>query len=249
MTQTILIGKNRRITLDELYALSCGEAKLEMTIHSDSSGGGGDGEADANNNNQTSESGGGTTACDDEESSLLLVAALKNLSLNSGATTAAATDAAAAAEGGGELLSEGATIASLALLSLTLSQGRVIRGGDCASQLSSALVDLVNAILLLRDEGGPGVVLPANGTEFASSVNALLQNQDGVIAVEDKPYLGRLILLARVSLMLAQGTFYFASTLCIDYTTFETHYMFCIHLSSSCNLFTNSSIALLQICQ
>jgi hypothetical protein len=248
MTQTILIGKNRRITLDELYALSCGEAKLEMTIHSDS-GGAGDGEADASNNNQTSESGGGATASEDEESSLLLIAALKNLSLNSGATTAAATDAAAAAEGGGELLSEGATIASLALLSLTLSQGRVIRGGDCASQLSSALVDLVNAILLLRDEGGPGVVLPANGTEFASSVNALLQNQDGVIAVEDKPYLGRLILLARVSLMLAQGTFYFASTLCIDYTTFETHYMFCIHLSSSCNLFTNSSIALLQICQ
>jgi hypothetical protein len=219
-----------------------------MTIHSDS-GGAGDGEADASNNNQTSESGGGATASEDEESSLLLIAALKNLSLNSGATTAASTDAAAAAEGGGELLSEGATIASLALLSLTLSQGRVIRGGDCASQLSSALVDLVNAILLLRDEGGPGVVLPANGTEFASSVNALLQNQDGVIAVEDKPYLGRLILLARVSLMLAQGTFYFASTLCIDYTTFETHYMFCIHLSSSCNLFTNSSIALLQICQ
>lgn len=210
MTQTILIGKARRITLDEVYALSCGEAKLEMTIPSDSGGGDGDGEA-ADDANQTGESGGVVAENDDEESSLRLIAALKNLSLNSTTTTAttAATDVTAAR---GELLSEGATIASLALLSLTLSQGRIIRGGDCAIQLSSALVDLVNAILLLRETEtagrGAGVMLPANGTEFASAVNALLQNhqQGGLIAVEDKPYLGRLILLARVSLMLAQGT-------------------------------------------
>lgn len=211
MTQTILIGKARRITLDEVYALSCGEAKLEMTIPSDS--GGGDGEA-ADDANQTGKCGGVGAENEDEESSLALIAALKNLSLNSTTTTAttAATDVTAAAAARGELLSEGATIASLALLSLTLSQGRVIRGGDCAIQLSSALVDLVNAILLLREEEtagrGAGVMLPANGTEFASAVNALLQNhqQGGLIAVEDKPYIGRLILLARVSLMLAQGT-------------------------------------------
>ncbi|KAL3757578.1 hypothetical protein ACHAWU_006023 [Discostella pseudostelligera] len=209
MTQTILIGKARRITLDEVYALSCGEAKLEMTIPSDS-GGGGDGEA-ADDANQTGKCGGVGAENEDEESSLALIAALKNLSLNSTtttATTAGAKDAAAR----GELLSEGATIASLALLSLTLSQGRIIRGGDCAIQLSSALVDLVNAILLLREEEtagrGAGVMLPANGTEFASAVNALLlqSNQNGgLIAVEDKPYTGRLILLARVSLMLAQA--------------------------------------------
>ncbi|KAL3772782.1 hypothetical protein ACHAWU_003341 [Discostella pseudostelligera] len=217
MTQTILIGKARRITLDEVYALSCGEAKLEMTIPSDSGGGDGDGEA-ADDANQTGKCGGVGAENEDEESSLALIAALKNLSLNSTTTTAttAATDvtaaaAAAAAAARGELLSEGATIASLALLSLTLSQGRVIRGGDCAIQLSSALVDLVNAILLLRETEtagrGAGVMLPANGTEFASAVNALLQNhqQGGLIAVEDKPYIGRLILLARVSLMLAQA--------------------------------------------
>ena len=209
MTQTILIGLNRRITLDELYSLSLGgggDAKLEMMVHTTTTSG-------------EDEHGGGDDAAgvvvvdagNEEEHPSLLIAALRDLVLNSN-TTATATDAS-----GGELLSEGATIASLALLSLTLSQGRVIRG-ECATQLSSALVDLVNSILLLREEvgggGGGGVRLPANGTEFAKSVNALLlqnqqqqhQQQVGVgIPLEDKPYLGRLILLARISLMLAQG--------------------------------------------
>ena len=208
MTQTILIGLNRRITLDELYSLSLGgggDAKLEMMVHTTTTSG-------------EDEHGGGDDAAgvvvvdagNEEEHPSLLIAALRDLVLNSN-TTATATDAS-----GGELLSEGATIASLALLSLTLSQGHVIRG-ECATQLSSALVDLVNSILSLREEGcgGVSVRLPANGTEFAKSVNALLlQNQQQqqqvgvVIPVEDKPYLGRLILLARVSLMLAQGTLF-----------------------------------------
>jgi hypothetical protein len=213
MTQTILIGLNRRITLDELYSLSLGgggDAKLEMMVHTTTSGAG---EDEHNDGDDDDAAGVAVAAGNEEEHPSLLIAALRDLVLNS--TSDAATDAAAAAAGG-ELLSEGATIASLALLSLTLSQGRVIRG-ECATQLSSALVDLVNSILSLREEGcgGVSVRLPANGTEFAKSVNALLlQNQQQqqqvgvVIPVEDKPYLGRLILLARVSLMLAQGTLF-----------------------------------------
>ena len=230
MTQTILVGLNRRITLDELYSLSLGgggDAKLEMMVHTTTTSGedehGGDDAAANNNNNNTDESGVVVAAGSEEEHPSLLIAALRDLVLNSTSTTAAATDA--------ELLSEGATIASLALLSLTLSQGHVIRG-ECATQLSSALVDLVNSILLLREEvgggGGGGVRLPANGTEFAKSVNALLlqnqqqqhQQQVGVgIPLEDKPYLGRLILLARISLMLAQGaSFHFCFLLLqLDY--------------------------------
>jgi hypothetical protein len=211
MTQTILIGLNRRITLDELYSLSLGgggDAKLEMMVHNTTTSG-----EDEHGGGDDDAAGVAVAAGNEEEHPSLLIAALRDLVLNS--TSDAATDAAAAAAGG-ELLSEGATIASLALLSLTLSQGRVIRG-ECATQLSSALVDLVNSILSLREEGcgGVSVRLPANGTEFAKSVNALLlknqqqQQQVGVvIPVEDKPYLGRLILLARVSLMLAQGTLF-----------------------------------------
>ncbi len=218
----ILIGKNRRITLDELYSLSRGEAKLEMIMHSNnnSSGeGGGDDEAGNTKSNKTkNESAVAVVAVDEEDRSsslLVIIAALKDLALNTNSTTMRATDTAATAaaatttttkqgRGGDELLSEGATIASLALLALTLSQERVIRG-NCAIQLASTLVDLVNSILYLREEGGGhGIRLPANGTSFAVSVNALLKSK-GVIAVEDKPYLGRWILLARVSLMLAQG--------------------------------------------
>ena len=208
MTQTILIGLNRRITLDELYSLSLGgggDAKLEMMVHNTTTSG-----EDEHGGGDDDAAGVAVAAGNEEEHPSLLIAALRDLVLNSN-TTATATDAS-----GGELLSEGATIASLALLSLTLSQGHVIRG-ECATQLSSALVDLVNSILSLREEGcgGVSVRLPANGTEFAKSVNALLlQNQQQqqqvgvVIPVEDKPYLGRLILLARVSLMLAQGTLF-----------------------------------------
>ena len=215
MTQTIiLIGKNRRITLDELYSLSRGEAKLEMVIHG--RGGGGD-----ENTNQTENE---TIVADDDDqqqqqqkssssaAAAALVAAMNDLSLN----VIAATEG----RGGQLLLSQEATIASLALLSLALSQGRIIRDAESAFQLSSALVDLVNIILLLFREEEEGeekkgdqqsrtaIALPANGAEFASSVNALLLRQGAVLlpSAEDKPYLARLILLARVSLMLAQGT-------------------------------------------
>lgn len=182
------------------------------TMHNTSEGG-------DNDDTKTNNSAVAITTDTEEQSSsshsssLSIIAALKNLSLNSAVATT--NDAA----GGESLLSEGATIASLALLALTLAQGR-----DCAIQLiSPAVVDLVNSILCLRDEGEEGretatkmygtggFRLPANGTNFATSVNALLSSHQGLMAVEDKPYLDRLILLTRVSLMLAQGTWLLAS--------------------------------------
>mmetsp|Transcript_26625 Transcript_26625/g.57244 ORF Transcript_26625/g.57244 Transcript_26625/m.57244 type:complete len:902 (+) Transcript_26625:177-2882(+) len=121
MTHTILIGKNRRITLDELSILSRGDAKLEM-------------QATGDDNDETATE---DNVMDDAS----VAAALKNLSLNTN-------------NGGSrDLLSAGATVASLALLSLTLAQGRVVRG-DCANQLSSALVNLVNTIVSQDDTNG-----------------------------------------------------------------------------------------------
>ena len=171
MTITILIGKNRRITLDELSSLSQGGAKLEMQVLAD---------ADDKSNDEIS------AAADDDA---LMSALVQKLSLNES-----------------ELLSPEATIASLALLSLTLAQGRVVRG-ECAIQLSSKLVDLVNSILRSREQGTDDstlVRLPANGEGFASSVNSLVGETLGI--VEDRPYLARLISLGRVALALTQGT-------------------------------------------
>mmetsp|Transcript_10889 Transcript_10889/g.17700 ORF Transcript_10889/g.17700 Transcript_10889/m.17700 type:complete len:955 (-) Transcript_10889:45-2909(-) len=174
MMHTILIGKTRRVTLDELLSLSCGEAKLEMQLVADN------GDAAAIENGA-------------EDCAMVadMVAAWEKLSLGKNASSGVS---------GGGLLSAGATIASLALLSLTLSQGRVVRG-DCASQLSSTLVDLVNHIVSRGTDNT--LQLPANAAGFAESVNSLVGDSLGV--VEDKPYLGRLISLARVSLMLTQA--------------------------------------------
>lgn len=169
--QVILIGKGRRITLDELSNLSRGNAKLEMQ---------GDDTAAS-----TAESG-----TDDA----LLSAALDKLSLNSG-------------EGSSEeMLSSGATIASLSLLALTLVQGRVVRG-ECATQVASTLVDIVNTIISQEtsDESSKKVTLSTNSTEFAKSINLLIANEELKGIIEDKSYLVRLIALARVSLMLSQG--------------------------------------------
>ena len=170
--QVILIGKGRRITLDELSNLSRGNAKLEMQ---------GDDTTD------TAESG-----TDDA----LLSAALDKLSLNSG-------------EGSNqEMLSSGATIASLSLLALTLVQGRVVRG-ECATQVASTLADIVNTIISQETVDGSNskkVTLSTNSTEFAKGVNLLIANEELKGIIEDKSYLVRLISLARVSLMLSQGT-------------------------------------------
>jgi len=171
MLQVILIGKGRRITLDELSNLSRGNAKLEMQ--------------------------GEDTAIDTAESGTddaLLSAALDKLSLNDGESSA-------------DMLSSGATIASLSLLALTLVQGRVVRG-ECATQVASELVDIVNAIVTNQetaDESSKKVTLSTNSTEFAKGVNLLIANEGLKGIVEDKSYLVRLISLARVSLMLSQG--------------------------------------------
>lgn len=168
MTQTILIGKTRRITLDELRSLSRGEAKLEMQAAADAAA--------------------ASTEADNAVDEAAITTALSKLSLDSSSA--------------GNVLSAEATIASLALLSLILAQGRVVRG-DCALQLSSALVDLVNTIL----STGKKTQLPCDAAGFVSGVNSLVG--DGLKDVlEDKPYLGRCISLARISLMLTQGTLF-----------------------------------------
>ena len=173
--QVILIGKGRRITLDELSNLSRGNAKLEMQ---------GD-----DTTNDTAESG-----TDDA----LLSAALDKLSLNGEGSNQ-------------EMLSSGATIASLSLLALTLVQGRIVRG-ECATQVASELVDIVNTIVTSQEtavdeSNSKKVTLSTNSTEFAKGVNLLIANEELKGIVEDKSYLVRLISLARVSLMLSQGTF------------------------------------------
>eukprot|EP00585_Thalassiosira_rotula_P008866 CAMPEP_0196142056 /NCGR_PEP_ID=MMETSP0910-20130528/10877_1 /TAXON_ID=49265 /ORGANISM="Thalassiosira rotula, Strain GSO102" /LENGTH=944 /DNA_ID=CAMNT_0041403309 /DNA_START=80 /DNA_END=2914 /DNA_ORIENTATION=+ len=168
MTQTILIGKSRRITLDELHNLSCsgGGAKLEM--HADD-------------------------IINDDEVEKIAEDCAK-LAIDK---TNASND-----NGGSDLLSPEATIASLALLSLTLVQGRVIRG-DCAVKLSSALVELVNRFVEAGGAADAKFRLPASSARFAEGVNFLVSDEMRI--VEDKPYLERLISLARVSLMLAQA--------------------------------------------
>mmetsp|Transcript_29794 Transcript_29794/g.54749 ORF Transcript_29794/g.54749 Transcript_29794/m.54749 type:complete len:945 (-) Transcript_29794:46-2880(-) len=168
MTQTILIGKSRRITLDELHNLSCsgGGAKLEM--HADD-------------------------IINDDEVEKIAEDCAK-LAIDK---TNASND-----NGGSDLLSPEATIASLALLSLTLVQGRVIRG-DCAVKLSSALVELVNRFVEAGGAADAKFRLPASSARFAEGVNLLVSDEMRI--VEDKPYLERLISLARVSLMLAQA--------------------------------------------
>ena len=96
-----------------------------------------------------------------------------------------------------ELLSSEATIASLTLLALTISQGRIIRG-DCAGKLSSAIVDIVNSVL----EGGSDKTLrlPSKPDGFVVNVNKLVGGDLAIL--EDGPYLGRLISVARISLCL-----------------------------------------------
>uniref|UniRef100_A0A7S2LH49 Histidine--tRNA ligase, cytoplasmic n=2 Tax=Skeletonema marinoi TaxID=267567 RepID=A0A7S2LH49_9STRA len=160
MTRTILIGKARRITLDELASIATGSAKLEMQQQ------------------QTDEE-----AAEQPQSMADVASALQKLSLDTSSS--------------GDLLSAEATIASLTLLALTISQGRIIRG-DCAAKLSSAIVDIVNNVL----EGGSGepLRLPSNADGFTTSVNELVGGELAIL--ENGPYLERLISIARISLCL-----------------------------------------------
>ena len=160
MTRTILIGKARRITLDELASIATGSAKLEMQQQQQN-------EEDA-----------------EQPQSLDVASALQKLSLRSSSSN------------GNNLLSAEATIASLALLALTISQGRIIRG-DCAAKLSSTIVDIVNSV---PGESGVPLRLPSNADEFSDSVNAFVERELAIL--ESGPYLGRLISIARISLCL-----------------------------------------------
>lgn len=149
---SVLIGKSRRLTLDELSSLSRSEARAEFQSSDDETGGGGD----------------------DDSAGLDVGAGLAGLSLD---------DA--------ELLSPGATRAALALLALTLSQGRVVRG-DCAQSLAEKLVDAANA---------DGIRLPADSPGLVSAVNSVMEGS----VLEDKPYVSRAVSLARLGVVLAQG--------------------------------------------
>ena len=132
MTRTILIGKTRRITLDELSSIANGSAKLEMQQQNE----------DVDQDTQVSD----------------VASALQRLTIND------------SSNGDSNMLSAEATIASLTLLALTISQGRIIRG-DCALKLSSAIVDIVNHLL----EGSKDSIrLPANANDFAASVNEMV---------------------------------------------------------------------------
>ena len=102
---------------------------------------------------------------------------------------------------GVDLLSAEATIASLTLLALTISQGRIIRG-DCALKLSSAIVDIVNQVL--EENRDTPLRLAANADSFAASVNELVGGGE-VAILENGPYLRRLISLAKISLSLAKA--------------------------------------------
>ena len=190
MTQlTILIGKNRRITLDEINNVSHGFAKLEMV------------QTDPTTNDSTT-----ATTTTDESANVVdavLSSALDKLSLDNEQST----------EGGGELLSPEATIASLTLLSLTLSQGRVVRG-DCAIKVASSLVHIVNTIVTAQGDSSSNkkkVRLGMNGNDYVKGLDTLLVGSDetklqGVVE-GNASYLVRCISLARVSLMLARGTY------------------------------------------
>lgn len=174
MTITILIGKNRRITLDELNNLSCGFAKLEMV--------------QTDNTNDTS------TNDDDDDNNVdddVLSSALDKLSLNYDEQSTK------------EMLSPEATIASITLLSLTLSQGRVVRG-DCATSVASSLVNIVNTIV--EGSSNKKVRLGMNGNDYVKGLDTLLGDEKLQGVVEgNASYLVRCISLARVSLMLARG--------------------------------------------
>ncbi|KAL3803909.1 hypothetical protein ACHAW5_010679 [Stephanodiscus triporus] len=123
-TRTVLVGKNRRITLDELHSLGRREARLEVVASALASASAG-----------REEEGKKTKRTTTRES---IEAALDGLSLTDNPVDRADPPVVAvvgshpsypSSSSSSSLLSEGATIASLALLSLTLAQGRIVVGG------------------------------------------------------------------------------------------------------------------------
>jgi len=200
MTRCILIGKGRRITLEELQGISSpgnhGDYKLEMHV-ADPDAVVGDGSSF-------------------DAAAAIGRFSLSNLSLDDDDDDASSPD---------QLLSPSATIACLTLLAQTVAQGRVYRvspsvEGDCAVAISSAIVDLVNRIVQDssdENETNTPFRLPADATSFAKSTCSLLGSslcppppncpfaKSTGTASTAKPYLRRLIPLARISLSLARA--------------------------------------------
>lgn len=192
MTQIILIGKNRRITLDELYNLSLSngvDAKLELQ---------GDEATTSSANDSTYD----TSDANEEK---VLSSILEKLSLNGGSSSSSSSGEKGSSVTG--MLSPSATIASLTLLALTIAQRRVIRG-DCAMKVVASLVSIINSIVSSETTATTRskIVLSENGAQFVKGLNGLLEEELQNV-VEDKSYVVRCIDVARVALTLVQGTY------------------------------------------
>ena len=192
MTQIILIGKNRRITLDELYNLSSNngiDAKLELQ---------GDEATTSSANDSTYD----TSDANEEK---VLSSILEKLSLNGGSSSSSSSGEKGSSVTG--MLSPSATIASLTLLALTIAQRRVIRG-DCAMKVVASLVSIINSIVSSETTATTRkkIVLSENGAQFVKGLNGLLEEELQNV-VEDKSYVVRCIDVARVALTLTQGTY------------------------------------------
>jgi hypothetical protein len=195
--RTILIGKARRITLDELYSLSKRESKLEAQQ-----------QQSAVDESSASSSSSSTP----ERASFTFEEALATLTLTDNESSSIKSAAGSSTpEDNKKLLSEEATIASLGLLAITIAQGRIIRG-DCAMDIAFALAELVNVIV--TTEKKPLLCLPIDSTAYLTVINNLLSSSSSSSSssstlpkLEDGPYISRLIHLARVSIMLVRGTY------------------------------------------
>ena len=195
--RTILIGKARRITLDELYSLSKRESKLEVHPQQQS----------AVDESSASSSSSSTT----ERTSFNFEEAIATLTLTDNERSSNIKSAAGSSstpEDDMKLLSEEATIASLGVLAITIAQGRIIRG-NCAMDIASALAELVNVIVTAEKKSLQR--LPIDSTAYLTIINNLLSSSSSSSSstlpkLEDGPYISRLIHLARVAIMLVRGT-------------------------------------------
>lgn len=138
---TVLIGKDRRVTLEELQAVALYDGLLELHA----------------------------PGIED-----LPAPTVDELS----------TALAGLAVSDGELVSAPATTASLSLLALNVSQGRIIRAASTCLKTTSALVDLVNAS---KASGDATLRLSSDPAKFFASVCGLLSNADVVTALQSLP--------------------------------------------------------------
>jgi hypothetical protein len=187
MTRTILIGKGRRITLDELRAISnngTSDVRLEMA------------QTDLPQQEEGAAAPTSSTNTTDED----LSSALSRLVLCPGDD--------------GSMLSPAATKAALVLLSLTICQGRVLVSKDCGAkyEIATRVVELINFL----DGSGESVQLPMDPTAFAQSLTSFLGDEicppDAFLTGSGeekvvKAFIGRSISLARISLSLSLGEF------------------------------------------